>query len=112
MELSGGGIKAGESPADAAAREVMEEVGLSVVVAEPAMVIEGAWDGRPDTVFFYRVTLEEEPRLRLDHREVVGARFVRPEGLAGMRFTGPVAVYLRPWMAGLRPDMTGGGGQG
>ena len=108
----GGGIKAGESPADAAAREVMEEVGLSVVVAEPAMVIEGAWDGRPDTVFFYRVTLEEEPRLRLDHREVVGARFVRPEGLAGMRFTGPVAVYLRPWMAGSRPDVTGEGGQG
>ena len=98
----GGGIKTGESPAEAAAREVMEEVGLSVMVAEPAVVVEGAWDWRPETVFVYRVTLEGEPRLRLDHREVVGARFVRPEGLAGMRFTGPVAVYLLPWMAGSR----------
>ena len=91
----GGGIEAGESPAAAARREVAEEVGLSVRVDEPAEIVEGAWEGRPETVHFYTVHLEALPRLRLDNREVIGAEFVRPERLDGMSFTGPVAAYLR-----------------
>ena len=91
----GGGIDPGESPAAAAAREVGEEIGLAVTIDGAPMIVEGAWDGRPETVHFYNLTLATAPSLRLDNREVIGAQFFRPEQLADLRLTGPVAAFLQ-----------------
>lgn len=44
--LPGGGIDAGEEPADAAVREVMEETGQQIVELAPLGVVSNHWVGR------------------------------------------------------------------
>lgn len=91
----GGGIRPGESPAAAARRELAEETGLVAADLHPARIIDGVFDGRPDRVHFFELRLERAPKLRLDNREIVAARFVGPDERAGMALTGSVADYLR-----------------
>jgi 8-oxo-dGTP pyrophosphatase MutT (NUDIX family) len=90
----GGGIKSGETPEDAARREVMEELGLDLPKLEKSAVISGTWDGRPDRVHFFELRLDALPPLNVDNIEIVEAQLV-PEGDAQEKpLTGPVAAYL------------------
>jgi 8-oxo-dGTP diphosphatase len=54
----------------------------------------GIWDGRIDRVHFFELRLEQLPELRLDNREIIGARLVPAAELRGMALTGPVTAYL------------------
>ena len=90
----GGGIEPGETSRAAAARELREELGLTVAIEGPAFVVTGRWEGRPDTVDIFDLVLPAAPVLRLDYREVIDARFVTPSELAGLVLTGPVAAYV------------------
>ena len=60
----------------------------------PAGIDSGIWDGRIDRVHFFELRLEQLPELRLDNREIIGARLVLPDELRGMALTGPVTAYL------------------
>ena len=55
----------------------------------------GVWDGRRDRVFFFVLRLDELPTLRLDNREIVGARLVPIDVLHKVPLTGPVEAYIR-----------------
>lgn len=75
--LPGGAIKKGESPANAAARELHEEVGISV---EPDELIFLRFHLRQEGrmwVFEYRPT--RVPRIVPDNREIISAWFVVPD---------------------------------
>ena len=43
---------------------------------------------------FFELRLEQLPELRLDNREIIGARLVSAAELRGMALTGPVTAYL------------------
>jgi 8-oxo-dGTP diphosphatase len=43
---------------------------------------------------FFELRLEQLPELRLDNREIIGARLVAAAELRGMALTGPVTAYL------------------
>jgi 8-oxo-dGTP diphosphatase len=90
----GGGVRPGETPEGAARRELAEEIGLAASGLNPAGTERGIWDGRRDLVFFFELHLDALPPLRLDNREIVGARLVPAGELPGMAVTGPVAAYL------------------
>ncbi|WP_428377531.1 NUDIX hydrolase [Lichenicoccus sp.] len=90
----GGGLRAGEAPEAAARRELLEEIGLSAGPLHPVGVTSGIYDCRPDRVHFFELRLDSLPELRLDNREVVGARLFAPEDLRGVGLTRPVVQYL------------------
>ncbi len=91
----GGGVRPGETPAQAAQRELLEEVGLAASVIGPAQVVNGIWDCRPDQVHVFRLRLDQPPTLQLDNREVVAARLFSPAELDQLPMIGPVNAYLR-----------------
>ena len=90
----GGTIRRGETPEMAARRELAEEIGLVGCRLLPAGIDSGIWDGRIDRVHFFELRLEQLPELRLDNREIIGARLVPAAELRGMALTGPVTAYL------------------
>ncbi len=92
--LPGGSVRKGETPEVAARRELAEEIGLAVASLSPACVVCGLWEGRRDRVHIFEARLDGLPGLRLDNREIVGARLAGPAEVRAMRVTGPVAAYL------------------
>jgi 8-oxo-dGTP pyrophosphatase MutT (NUDIX family) len=92
----GGGIRHGETPEGAARRELAEEIGL--VANVPLHLVGevcGVWDGRRDRVFLFVLRSDGLPTLRLDNREIVGARLVPVDHLHKLPLDGPVEAYIR-----------------
>lgn len=77
----GGYLEADESPAEAARRELAEEVGLHVHTdaLKKELEVTHDWEGKRDHVVIYSLELDERPRIELDYREVVEAFWFRPE---------------------------------
>jgi len=90
----GGTVRAGETPEKAARRELAEEVGISAPALRSVGTVCGLWEGRRDRVHLFELQLDRMPALRLDNREIVGARFIPVEQARGLAVTGPVAAYL------------------
>lgn len=100
LSLPGGGVASGETPLEAARRELVEELHLDI---RPGQLREvhtetGLWDGRDDTVTFFEAVLEQAPALRIDGREIVEARLVPRARLGALRLTGPARAYVN-WAA-------------
>ncbi len=98
----GGGIRSGEEPREAARRELREELGLEVSPGDLVFAREMAveWDYRQERVSIFEVHLRAEPELRIDNREVLGARFVDPQALLAERDLPP---YIRAYLEARAP---------
>jgi ADP-ribose pyrophosphatase YjhB (NUDIX family) len=77
--LPGGGIRKGEAPEIAAAREFAEELGVEVTGLAPAGVSDEILHGATNRVHLYAGTLTEAPRP--DGRELIDARFFALDAL-------------------------------
>jgi 8-oxo-dGTP pyrophosphatase MutT (NUDIX family) len=73
----GGGMKAHEAPVQAAIREVSEEIGLQFTPEQlrRALAVEHFWDNRHDKVQIFEVEVSDAPKIRIDNREIIEARF-------------------------------------
>lgn len=82
LTLPGGGVEAGESPVDAVAREVAEEVGLRVTSTSFLRRVEHIEQTGGATSIFYaeveegRATLGSDPDLLCDCPRLVGVEWV------------------------------------
>jgi ADP-ribose pyrophosphatase YjhB (NUDIX family) len=77
--LPGGALKPGEDPAEAARREVHEELGIALARLDPVALLEEEISGSPHTAHVFTGICDRQPRP--DRREVVEARFFPPHSL-------------------------------
>jgi hypothetical protein len=94
VELPGRHYPARRDARNRGAARTGREIGLTGYRLLPAGTDCGIWDGRVDRVHFFELWLEQLPELRLDNREIIGARLVSAAELRGMALTGPVTAYL------------------
>jgi len=94
--LPGGGIHRGESPREAARRELAEEVGLEVPPEQLEFAVEIDYVGRKadDHVHFFELHLASEPTLSIDRREVIWAGFCPSTQLAERPLIGCIRAYI------------------
>lgn len=71
--LPGGGLGRGEDPADAARREVHEELGVDLARIDFVGTLEEVLSGSPHTAHIFTAVCDRQPRP--DRREVIEARF-------------------------------------
>ena len=93
--LPGGGLKRGESPIAAAARELGEEAGCELVDPVEAMVQDEALWGARNRVHI--VTGEARGAPRPDRREVTEAAFFAPDALPE-DLANVLRLYLADWL--------------
>jgi 8-oxo-dGTP pyrophosphatase MutT (NUDIX family) len=79
--LPGGGIRPFEAPADAALREVREEVGVTAERLTPLSVHLSQTEGKRDTIHLFSAYTAQAPKP--DGVEVEEARFFRLDALPG-----------------------------
>jgi 8-oxo-dGTP diphosphatase len=97
LGLVGGGRGAGEAPAEAAARELAEEVGLAVRAhqLQPAATISLVHESRPLLVHLFELELALRPALVPDGAEVVAVEWI---GLAELRGRPGLHPVLARWL--------------
>lgn len=94
--LPGGFLRRSESPAVGAARELREELGISL---RPDLLRE-AWRGtrrfehREDTITIFEVATHSEVGLRFDRREIVWAGWLTADEALGQSLLPHVRAYL------------------
>ena len=96
LSLPAGGLARGEQPADAALRELREEVGIVSEASQLRYVGEivdrnGYAD---DHAHFFELHCQEEPRPAVDSREVVWAGFLRVEEALAQGVVPLVRMYF------------------
>ena len=99
LSLPAGGIERGETPLDAALRELHEEVGLRCEASELRYVgeIVDVTGYAEDHAHFFELRCDAEPSPQVDGREVVWAGFLTVDEARGR---GVVSV-VRKYLAGL-----------
>ena len=94
-----GAVKRAERPAQAAVRELFEEVGIDVpeAVLRFAREVVVEFENKADHAHFFELRVTPEPAVRIDRREVVWAGFV-PRSKLRER---PLLPHLRGYLDGL-----------
>jgi len=97
LHIPGGGLEPGETPIEAAIREIKEEVGLDIINVKP---VDFDWDTVPykgeDTVLiFLRFSAESESLRAVPSSDAQEIVWVRREDLASQAHNPPSLRFLK-----------------
>ena len=90
--MPGGGLKRGEDPAEAARREMREELGCELETLESLRVIEEVLGGCPHTAHVFRARSRGEPQV--DKRELAELRWFARDELRALRLVSVTRLRL------------------
>ncbi len=92
-----GRIKHGENKAEAAVRELNEEVGIKLEKEQLTFVGEhtGKFKYATDIGTFFEITVAALPQVQPDNREVVWAQFMPLDQLANLNLNPTVKAWLK-----------------
>jgi 8-oxo-dGTP pyrophosphatase MutT (NUDIX family) len=99
--LPGGGIGRRESPVDAAAREIAEEVGCTLTALAPFAIYGSSAEGLRDTVHLFTARTDDAPTPGA--REIIEARFVPIGTLPGTTSTA-TRRRIEEWQGACEPS--------
>ncbi len=96
LTLPGGYIRPREDRRVAAARELREEVGITVQPKRLVHAYHGThlFEHRKDTLDIYELEVEDLPQVQVDDREVVRAEFHTPDEALEMQIVPHLEEYL------------------
>ena len=96
--VPGGYAKKGESPRNAAARELREEVDITVgpsqLIHRPDLTPDAEWRGRNRQLSVFEIEVDAQPQVSVDNREVVSAELLTPEEALGRRLYPEVRMLI------------------
>ena len=102
LTLPGGYVRAHEERRTAAARELEEEVGISIQPQRLTHAYHAThpFESRKDTLDIFELKLNASPSIKIDRREVVWAEFKTPEEALELTLVPHLDEYLAKRAAG------------
>ena len=99
-----GRIKRDEDPADAAIRELYEEVGIKVDKRQIKFsgIFTANYSNIKDIGNFYEIELTELPKIQIDNREVVWSQFMFLDQVAALNLNPTVRAWLEQIMSEIK----------
>jgi 8-oxo-dGTP pyrophosphatase MutT (NUDIX family) len=94
--LPGGYVGRYETGAEAAVRELREEIGIIARADQLEKVYDEVkdWEGKRDHVEVFKLELQNRPVIRIDHREVVSAGWYSPARALELDLFPPIRLIL------------------
>jgi 8-oxo-dGTP pyrophosphatase MutT (NUDIX family) len=96
LGVPAGGLHRGEPPAEAAARELGEEVGIHAAAGDlrEAGIVVSTEFGGEDHLTFFELVLDAVPRLSIDGREIIWAGFHPVAEAVGLDLMDGIRTWL------------------
>ena len=91
-----GSIDKGETPIEAAVRELYEETGIKAETSELTLfkTYLNLEEYKKDNIHFYEIYLKNIPEIIVDNREVIWGEFLDPKKALEKSLFTPVKLYL------------------
>lgn len=96
-DLPGGGVETHEIPAQAAIREISEELGFKILPEQIhlALIVDHFWENRHDKVHIFETHLSNVPTIKIDKREIVETRFFSAVEAMALTLQADLRNYFR-----------------
>ncbi len=94
--LPGGYVHPNEPAAEAAVRELKEELGLEIAIdrLEPAVEQKLEWEFKTEQLDLFALNCDEAPEIEADGREVVSAEYFLPDAALLLDMYPPIRNHI------------------